>query len=391
MSRGKVVNACNDGMFWTPPYSRFFGDVNRTAVSEEADEIRNEIMQSEIPSTETVPSTVLSTEEEITDKMGQMTLETSVVLELVFTPTLKKYMLAFNTRAKLIICTRCSTGMPLGMIPAHLASCEHDGPRLTKKQAKKKNIAIDIVRRLPHRAPNHSCVAPPLVFHKYVRHDSTGGRAVFVALFEVTPSESWRGSSCMPKEAMGTGMYQSMRDRKLVKDNPINPVTYLATSYSRWPTSGTSSSVDLKSRNENNAADKHVAREFTFPSDQLTGRAREEPGRREPSSKAKYQGLELLKSALMRKCGHATPVLVPISGTRAFGYFFRHAAGIIPLSSLPPPPMSKMFDGKGNRKRDMRRIPTPSTVQLGGKICQTKEGRADAPFLFATRARTPIS
>ncbi|KAJ7738590.1 hypothetical protein B0H16DRAFT_1570161 [Mycena metata] len=125
-------------------YCRFFGE-------EDTADLRSEILETneEILATAELQPEVVS--EPAVNKAFDHPKQVPVASELITTAALQRIAMSFNIRAKVVVCDRCHSGIPLLWIPRHLGACPgaSEGPSfMTQRHAEELGLTDVIANEL---------------------------------------------------------------------------------------------------------------------------------------------------------------------------------------------------------------------------------------------------
>ncbi|KAJ7076239.1 hypothetical protein B0H15DRAFT_955765 [Mycena belliarum] len=116
-----------------PTSAGFFEDYSRIFGEEDTADLRSEILatDAEILETDELQTEVVSEPAQApVDETFEHPMQVPVASELITTAALQRIAMSFNIRAKVIVCDRCHSGIPLLWIPPHLKTCSSasEGP-----------------------------------------------------------------------------------------------------------------------------------------------------------------------------------------------------------------------------------------------------------------------
>ncbi|KAJ7440486.1 hypothetical protein B0H11DRAFT_2292875 [Mycena galericulata] len=139
----------------------FFEDYSRIFGEEDTADLRLEILETDELQTEVVSEPAQSPVDETFDHPMQVPvtselittaapMQVPVASELITTAALQQIAMSFNIRAKVVVCDRCHSGIPLLHIPLHLKSCSGAGPNvmMTQRQAEQNGLTDVIASEL---------------------------------------------------------------------------------------------------------------------------------------------------------------------------------------------------------------------------------------------------
>ncbi|KAJ6586608.1 hypothetical protein B0H10DRAFT_1961710 [Mycena sp. CBHHK59/15] len=135
------IDSTSGGFF--EDYSRIFGEV----LSEDTADLRSEILETDELQTEVVSEPAQSP----VDKTFDHPMQVPVASELITTAALQQIAMSFNIRAKVVVCDRCHSGIPLLWIPLHPKTCSgaSGGPNfMTQRHAEQSRLTDVIANEL---------------------------------------------------------------------------------------------------------------------------------------------------------------------------------------------------------------------------------------------------
>ncbi|KAJ7241210.1 hypothetical protein B0H12DRAFT_1133859 [Mycena haematopus] len=127
-------------------YSSFFGEEDSSHLRSEILETDEKILETDGGQTEVVSEPAQS----FVGKTFNHPMQVPVASELITTNALQRISMSFNVRAKVVVCDRCNSGIPLLWIPAHLDTCSGagGGPNMTQHEAETSGITAVIANEL---------------------------------------------------------------------------------------------------------------------------------------------------------------------------------------------------------------------------------------------------